>query len=481
MSATIIFGPPGTGKTTELMARLEHELASGLPPERIAFVSFTKAAVNEAVSRATERFKYNKKQFFWFRTLHSMCFAALRIDRESMLTDYTTFAANSGLRLSASRGELVADASEGDKFLSARSLCAATGLTFNKVQHRYGIELGSFRYERLSRMLDDYKAQLGLIEYQDLLIQFLLNCKPLDVDVAFIDEAQDLTPTQWRVVAHAFKNVRQIYVAGDDDQAIYEWAGADPLHMLHMDGSRETLERSYRLSPAHVALAMSLSSRIKTRQMKDWRSADPKRKGEVTHWFNWNDLDFDGTDTWMILARANQYLPSLARTLEQQGISYTWCGAPRIKQANARLFTHMKELLAGKQVRGSNVLKLLEESGSNVRSITLKPHEPITINAPGMKQVAWLAKWPRQRIAYFERVWARYGTLLDAPIVVELTTIHQAKGAEADNVVVCPDVTPTIWRNGSDSEHRVWYVAVTRSKRRLFVLRPSQEHFYRVA
>ena len=40
----IILGPPGTGKTHNLLNLVEEELAKGTPPDRIAFLAFTKKA-----------------------------------------------------------------------------------------------------------------------------------------------------------------------------------------------------------------------------------------------------------------------------------------------------------------------------------------------------------------------------------------------------------------------------------------------------
>ena len=53
---TLILGPPGTGKTTRLISIMEKEIARGVKPERIAFVSFTKKATEEAADRAAEKF-----------------------------------------------------------------------------------------------------------------------------------------------------------------------------------------------------------------------------------------------------------------------------------------------------------------------------------------------------------------------------------------------------------------------------------------
>ena len=45
-----------------------------------------------------------------------------------------------------------------------------------------------------------------------------------------LDEAQDLSPLQWQMIDKmlSFPQVEEVTIAGDDDQAIYEWAGADP-------------------------------------------------------------------------------------------------------------------------------------------------------------------------------------------------------------------------------------------------------------
>ena len=52
----IILGPPGTGKTHNLLNLVEKELANGTSPDRIGFFAFTKKAAMEAKDRAKKKF-----------------------------------------------------------------------------------------------------------------------------------------------------------------------------------------------------------------------------------------------------------------------------------------------------------------------------------------------------------------------------------------------------------------------------------------
>ena len=64
---------------------------------------------------------------------------------------------------------------------------------------------------------------------------------------------------------------------------------------------------------------------------------------------------------------------------------------------------------------------------------------------------------------------------------IRLSTIHGSKGGEADEVVLLTDMATRTHREAlldPDSESRVWYVAATRARQTLTVVRPSTEkHF----
>ena len=60
-------------------------------------------------------------------------------------------------------------------------------------------------------------------------------------------------------------------------------------------------------------------------------------------------------------------------------------------------------------------------------------------------------------------------------------SIHQAKGREADTVILdlgMSGATYNNFLNCDDDEHRVWYVGVSRARERLYALRTDEAASY---
>ena len=83
-----------------------------------------------------------------------------------------------------------------------------------------------------------------------------------------------------------------------------------------------------------------------------------------------------------------------------------------------------------------------------------------------------LDKLPSADRAYITAL-LRRGEKFNAIPRIRLSTIHQTKGGEADNVVVFQDLTVAALKGNEDDLHRVFYVAVTRTKENLFLIEPE--------
>jgi superfamily I DNA/RNA helicase len=89
-----------------------------------------------------------------------------------------------------------------------------------------------------------------------------------------------------------------------------------------------------------------------------------------------------------------------------------------------------------------------------------------------------LDRLPKDDMSYMLSARQRGEKLRDKPRV-RLSTIHSAKGAEADHVVL---MTEMAWRTAReayqnpDDERRVWYVAATRARSKLTIVASATEN-----
>jgi UvrD-like helicase C-terminal domain len=99
-----------------------------------------------------------------------------------------------------------------------------------------------------------------------------------------------------------------------------------------------------------------------------------------------------------------------------------------------------------------------------------------------MTEASWdiaLDKIPQIEREYFTTAMLR-GEVMGDPRI-KISTIHGVKGGEAENVVIQTDMALRTWnefQENSDDEHRVWYVAVTRAKNRLYIIQPKTSMAY---
>jgi DNA helicase-2/ATP-dependent DNA helicase PcrA len=95
--------------------------------------------------------------------------------------------------------------------------------------------------------LERYKEQNGLIDFPDMLEKFLDSGEAPKLRVMFVDEAQDLSLIQWRLVKKIEERSQDSYISGDDDQAIYKWNGAHVNTFINLEGKKTVLDQSQRV------------------------------------------------------------------------------------------------------------------------------------------------------------------------------------------------------------------------------------------
>ena len=81
---TIVLGPPGTGKTTTLLNKVDDYLKQ-TDPDKVGYFAFTQKAAYEARDRAVKKFNLTEDDLPYFRTLHSLAFRKLGIKKENVM------------------------------------------------------------------------------------------------------------------------------------------------------------------------------------------------------------------------------------------------------------------------------------------------------------------------------------------------------------------------------------------------------------
>lgn len=503
-SQLLLLGPPGCGKTTTLLNLVDQEIEDfGVPPERIAYFSFTKKAVTEARTRAIDRFDMGPDELRYFRTLHSMTFSLGNFTKKDVmgLEQYKEIGNAIGVEFGAGRFDestgMPVGNCDGDTHLFIDSLSRARQVSLFEQWEDAGLDDIDFRsVERTVAAVNKYKQVHGLIDFTDMLSSYVEGGQPLDVDVAFVDEAQDLSRLQWGVLRRMLGNAQRVYIAGDDDQAIYRWSGADVRAFLSLEGERSVLDQSWRCPQAVHGIADGLAKRISRRFEKSWNPKAERGRVQRVHALDAFDLE-DLKGTSLLLARNTYLLNSYYDELRRRGLPFkTAYGSSSIPRGHARAiyaWEHMRkgspisgadakliydQLRVGVGVaRGHKTLPNLRNDAKTTGAILRATMGLLTGDVPWYEALDGIAGKDR---AYYRAILRGGRSLVEEPSI-QVNTIHGVKGGEADNVVINPDMawkTFKEYQRSPDDEHRVAYVGVSRARQKLFLLDPRTKNFY---
>ena len=324
-----LFGPPGTGKTTKLLRYVKTFLKLGTPIDKIGYFAFTTKAANEAVDRMLDyHTAFQKKDLKHFRTLHSLAFNQLGMKKAQVMQDehYEDIGRILGIEVTVYSG-----GEETTGFINSDSeyfnLINAARIKNMSIEEEYNTDMYSQDMDKrllqiISDEVDNYKRSYGLVDFTDMIEKFIVSGLCPKYDVAFIDEAQDLSPIQWKMFNIIKENSKYVILAGDDDQAIYGWAGADVKKFQQEISKKDIiLPQSYRVPQQVQNIADKILNLIPDdrRIKKNWKARE--ETGTVNYIYDTADAPLD-QGTWLVLARYNDKLNRLKPTLKERGIYF---------------------------------------------------------------------------------------------------------------------------------------------------------------
>ena len=259
-----------------------------------------------------------------------------------------------------------------------------------------------------------------------------------------------------------------IYLAGDDDQAIFAWAGADVDRFISQKADQEkVLKYSKRISRAVQEQSEIPIEKIEgLRKEKDYYPRD--YEGECEYINNLDHVDLT-TGRWVILTRTISRLVSMKKELRERNLYYQTKKEKSFKVRVYNAHINYNSWCRGKILDEKEWKDIEEYIGKK-----MEDWEPDLDWFDAFKEVEYEDK------EYIKEMMEN-GEDLDLPARIFISTIHAFKGGEQDNVILCLDQPNKIKKavrkskSKSDEEHRVWYVGITRARNNLYKLKSKKK------
>ncbi|WP_436795883.1 ATP-dependent helicase [Actinospongicola halichondriae] len=309
----LIVAGAGTGKTTTLAARLAHLVSSGVDPERVMLLTFSRRAATELLSRADQWVGHDRLRGVWGGTFHSVANRLLRrygrsvgIDADITLLD----PADAAELLSLVRDERAAAASPDrpaprrkarkELLVSILSRVVNTRVPLDTVVRTHYPWVAD-QTDEMRGIFGDYiarKRARHLVDYDDLLVLWralLLHAEagPLVAarfDHVLVDEYQDTNSVQADILEAFADGGATITAVGDDAQAIYGFRGGTVRNILdfpeRLGATVVSLTRNHRSTPEVVEVANRIWAAATERHEKDLvavRTSGPRPELVTSH------------------------------------------------------------------------------------------------------------------------------------------------------------------------------------------------------
>lgn len=469
----VLLAQAGSGKTRRLIEEVSKELETRRP-EELAFVTFTRKGAEEGLHRVCSKLRLTPEELPYFRTLHSLTFHALGLKATDMFgrLDQRKFNKEYGYdvnRCEVDTGKVAP--TRDSQYLDFYDLERSGALTSRQLAEA---DIEQSYYRQLVRKYEEFKANEHLVDFFDCLIKYVQEGDSLPVRVVMIDEAQDITALQWRVIDKAFSRAEKVIIAGDENQSIYQYSGARPDFLIALAKKYpvEHLSVSHRIPQSVYRLAKGITDFISDKTDKPFNPKIENPEGSITqlaeldrlkHFIRKEDFSENKSETtWYILSRNNCFLDEPKKLLEENLIPYwTAEGFFMGGQIMKRLKDYHNYALEGygnpkKKEDFQRRFGIADFSAPFTDTCLFTEGRKWIYNAYieeyGLEKLEEMCKWNPQ---------------------ILVSTIHHVKGGEAQNVAIMLDTTRrTVGNifNDIDEELRILYVGVTRTKQNLFLI-----------
>lgn len=534
MQIARLIGGAGTGKTTELLNIMEAALKTIRDPTLLGFASFTRAARSEAVNRASDAWGLDPEILSkkgWFRTVHSTVLRCLGDAASDIIADSKKdleWLSNAlGVKLSTDvddeygRSKFIGDPVVAAA-LNCWSLSRVTMKPLSDVVWKARTMNESVpdlvTVVRIAERYESAKRLDNKMDFNDSLMRFggitmtpgegLSFTKPLgflpEVHAWLFDEQQDASPLLDVVCKRLVTapTVKWCYVVGDPFQSIYGFAGSSSACFMAWEASKERImPKSWRCPKQILELGERCLRRM-SRGYFDRGIAPADHQGSIRE----ATIEDAATaakpdEDWLFVARTNFQATRLAAALHSFGKPMRWVNQPDGMSNRAiglRGIYSLERNLPITGVEWKSVIELLPTQDKEGNKFLIRGTKAEWRRNPELP-LRWDHIWPDElaqvgatdqlieviknslwgslvdRGNEWRRMAVTWGPELASRPNIRVGTIHSVKGAEADNVAFLTTTSKTVEAgceepDKQDEEHRIAYVAVTRTRRNLLLI-----------
>jgi len=462
------FGPPGTGKTHKLISRAKAYIRIGTPLDSIAYFAFTK----KAAKVARDRMPVDNDKLYYFRTIHSFAFDQLDLNTKKVMqpSDYEKIGKQLNVRVKyydKYNKEEIFYLNNDSPYFQMIGRAMNRDITIREEYDRNEHNRKEIKKFSILKNIDDnlreYKRVKEKLDFNDMINQLIDKEDLPRFKVIFIDEAQDLSPLQWKLFDKLKEYADDIYLAGDDDQAIFAWAGADVNRFINEPAKETVLKYSKRISRAVQEQSMvPLTNIIGQRKLKQYYPRDYEGLSERIN--NLDQVDLT-QGKWLIQTRTISRLNRMTKELRKRNLYYETNKGKSFKVRIYNASVNYNSWCRGIELEEKEIKDIVEFTGLQQEQWD--------------KNISWFDAF--KETDYKEREYIKHlldnGENLDEEARIQVSTIHAAKGGEEDNIILCLDMGDKIKKaikksqDKHDEEHRVWYVGSTRTRNNLYKLK----------
>ena len=484
----IIEAVPGAGKTYTLIQCLKY-----IPTNmKVLVVAFNTDIVQELKGKIAN---LETKPNIDCRTMHSLGLSMLTCNHK-VNTEPCEYKYNNYIReyLSSYEDEAYKVMSKSDKAIFAdtikkyidfgRYYLCRTVKDMEKIGNEYSFSCMGKEKEIALELLEKGKQDLNCIDFTDMVyLPIVLNCKPYRhlYDWILVDEAQDLEKEERVLIERCFKKNTRMLCFGEGNQSIYSFKGTDSKSFMEFSKFPNTIKLplsiTYRCSKAVVRFLNRFNSNVK--------AANNAIEGSV----KWHCDLSEVKDGDMILCRVNAPLMEIYSKLSARGVT-AYIKGKDIGNNLITLLESTKETELNRRLGKKGAFSYLYNKLFDLIDDVMRRNKISFEMAIESMDVSQLY----DKILALEAIGGdlnstsllvnRLNNLFsdEKKSGVSLSTIHKAKGLEAENVYICcPSLLPSKsaklpWE--IEEEQHLEYVAYSRPKNKLGFLKEDDMSRY---